>query len=106
MQQKKQLYRQGDVMFIRRPKSPSGDRKVRKDGIVMHGEATGHAHRIADLASAEVYDVGDGAFLSVSADGGVSIVHDEHLPIDLPKGDYEIRIQREYSPEGLRSVID
>lgn len=102
----KALYRQGDVMFVAISKAPRGKKQVRKDGIVMHGEATGHAHRVADLKAAEVYDIGENCYLSVSASGGVSIVHDEHLPIQLPPGDYQIRRQREYAPEGIHNVID
>ena len=106
MKQQTKLYRQGDVMFIRRARAPKGVRKVRPDGIVMHGEVTGHAHRIGDLKAAEVYDLGNGSFLSVTDEGGVSIVHEEHASFTLPKGEYEIRIQREYTPEGIRNVVD
>lgn len=98
------LYRQGDVLF-RVAKPPKGERKIRKDGIIMHGEATGHAHRIADLTSGEVYDIGERCFLSASP-AGVSIVHDEHGPIVLPGGAYEVLRQREYSPEEIRNVAD
>lgn len=99
-------YRQGDVMFIAVARKPSGKRAIREDGIVMHGEATGHAHRIADLKAAEVYDIGERCYLSVSEDGGVAIVHDEHLPISLPRGHFRIHRQREYTPVGIRSVAD
>ncbi|MGH9523996.1 MAG: hypothetical protein ACRD3E_15850 [Terriglobales bacterium] len=37
---------------------------------------------------------------------GVRIVHEEHAPIVLPPGDYEIVRQREYSPEEIRNVAD
>ena len=44
--------------------------------------------------------------MSVTAEGGVSIVHEEHGTVSVPKGDYEVTIQREYSPEEIRSVVD
>ena len=37
---------------------------------------------------------------------GVAFVHQEHCPVILPVGDYRITIQKEYSPESIRSVLD
>jgi len=102
----KKLFRQGDLLMVTIAKPPQGEKKVRPDGILMHGEVTGHCHRVADIKAATVYDVGDGAFLSVTDEGGVAIVHDEHGPIQLPRGDFEIRAQREYAPEEVRRVVD
>jgi len=86
-------------------KAPRGKRTIRKDGALAYGEATGHSHRVATLDAAQVYECGEGLYLSVSAEG-VAIVHEEHKTIDLPKGDYQITIQREYSPEAIRNVVD
>lgn len=108
-----ELKRQGDVLFIRRDCLPAGETKKRPDGAVAYGEVTGHSHRLADLASAEVMEIGQGVFVRVSEEGvsiegdpGATFVHEEHGPISLSPGDYEIRIQREYSPEAIRNVID
>lgn len=98
-------FRQGDVLIRSVGRLPNGERKPVADGILAHGEVTGHAHRVADLECAQLFNCGDGMFLSVGA-GGVSIVHEEHAPIELPKGTYQIRIQREYSPEAIRNVLD
>lgn len=43
-------------------------------------------------------------FLRVEASS--SLMHDEHGKIDVPPGDYEIIIQREYSPDAVRQVAD
>lgn len=106
-------YRQGDVMFIPVAKLPTGKATKRDNGTVAYGEVTGHSHRLADLESAEVLEIGDGLFVkvsesgvSISGDPGATFVHEEHGPVTLPPGDYKIRIQREYSPESIRSVID
>ena len=102
---KQKIYRQGDVL-IRAVKSvPAGERLPIADGVLAHGEVTGHAHRISDLAAAELFSCGNGRFMSVS-DVGVSILHEEHGPIELPVGDYEVVIQREYSPLEVRNVAD
>ncbi len=99
-------YRQGDVLLVPVSKLPPGERKLRKNGVLAYGEVTGHSHAVADLKAAEVYDIGDGAFLSVTDNGGVSIVHQEHGTVEIPKGDYRVTIQREYTPEEIRNVAD
>lgn len=105
MKQKQKMYRQGDVLIRQIAAFPAGERKVQADGCLAYGEVTGHAHRIADLAAAELFACGDGRYLSVG-EQGVSIVHEEHDLIALEPGAYEIRIQREYSPEEIRNVRD
>ena len=66
---------------------------------------TGHAHRLADPASGQVFSIGQNLFLEVLS-SSATIVHEEHGPVTLPKGGYEIRIQREYSPQEIRRVVD
>jgi hypothetical protein len=34
------------------------------------------------------------------------LTHEEHQLIAIPKGDWMVRIQREYEPEGWRYVAD
>lgn len=106
---KAEMYRQGDVLFRKIAQLPAGNLKHRKSGHVLEGEATGHIHRIADadLDVAKVLEAGEGQlYLSVSAEGGISIVHEDHKTIALPPGDYEVVRQREYSPEEIRNVAD
>lgn len=98
-------WRQGDLLFAQIPEFPKGKRTVRPTGYIEEGEATGHIHRIADLDAAEVMEIESGVFLSVSEEG-VSIVHEEHGPIMLPSGNYEVIRQSEYSPERIRNVQD
>jgi hypothetical protein len=99
------IYRQGDILIRKIKSAPKGKREPLKDGILAHGEVTGHCHRIAELTKAELFDCGAGRFVSVGRDG-VSIVHDEHDPIVLTPGNYEVIRQREYSPEEIRQVAD
>jgi hypothetical protein len=105
--------RQGDVLFIPIGKLPFGERVKRANGTVAYGEVTGHSHRLADLATADVFEIGDGLFVQVSAEGisiggnpGATFVHEEHGPANLSPGNYQIRIQREYAPDAIRNVID
>ena len=34
------------------------------------------------------------------------LTHEEHNPISIPQGDWMVRIQREYEPQGWRYVAD
>jgi hypothetical protein len=125
------IYRQGDVLIKRIKAVPQNTAKVRESGILAFGEVTGHCHRVArpeaatlrqssstkvaEYASSdtrnlshgdfEVLEIESGIYLRVGAIG-CSIIHDEHNPIVLPAGNYEITIQREYSPEAIRNVAD
>lgn len=106
------LYRQGDVLLKRIASLPTGERKKRENATLAYGEVTGHSHAIAaaDRGTAEVFEIGAGLYLHVSDQGisleGVTIQHEEHGPITLPPGDYEVTIQREYSAEAIRNVLD
>ena len=107
------LYRQGDVLFRAIPELPAGSRKKRDNATVAYGEVTGHSHALAveDRESAEVLEIGDGLFVHVTAsdiriEGGATFIHEEHGAVTLPPGDYEVTIQREYSPEAVRNVAD
>lgn len=109
----KKLYRQGDVLFTLISNPPKGAKTKRENATVAYGEVTGHSHCLAveDRSIAEVYELGAGLYVHVSDGGGISIegatfVHEEHGPITLPPGDYAVTIQREYSPEAIRNVID
>lgn len=71
---KRKTIQQGDVRLV--PcEAPQGERKLVEDGIVAHGEATGHKHRVT---KGKVYRI-DGQ-LYVRADGELEIVHEEHGP--------------------------
>lgn len=103
--QKLELYRQGDVLIRRVARLRKQIGKKRASGHILEGEATGHIHRLEDLTKAEVLEVGERLYLRVGAEG-VRIIHEEHNPITLPPGDFEITRQREYSPEAIRNVAD
>lgn len=98
------VWRQGDVFIVPIEQLPDGLRSRRP--VLAEGEVTGHAHRVSDPATAQVYGgESDGLFMDVIADT-TTIVHEEHGPITVPKGVYQIRIQREYHPREIRRVVD
>ena len=112
---------QGDVFFRRIKAVPANATVVKpEDGaiIVTHSE-TGHHHVVEDLTCVMYEDpasslvgylqLGDGC----QEAGGVDVVHkrawDTHETLRLlgkPGDVFEIRRQREWSPEGWRRVAD
>jgi hypothetical protein len=103
------LYRQGDVLLVAVTADlpPEAQLVAREHGrvILAHGEATGHAHAI-DHEAAELWALPDTRrFLRLPCEG-IALLHEEHAPIPLPAGLYEVRRQREYTPERIRTVTD
>lgn len=103
------MFRQGDVLIVPVKEVPAEAKPIahgRGRLVLAYGEATGHAHVVEGKAELLVADLEDleRRFLRVKAEARV--VHDEHDALILPPGDYEIRRQREYSPEANRWVAD
>ena len=71
---------------------------------LAEGEVTGHSHRIAD-GQAELYEKDGTLYLKVLSQTA-TLVHEEHKAVDIPQGNWMVRIQREYEPEGWRYVAD
>ena len=94
-------FRQGDLCIVKIEELPKNLKK-RKEGVILYGEATGHSHRLKD---GEVYESGELIYLNVPYI--TEIIHEEHDPIPLEKGIYEIKRQREYqSKDMVRLVVD
>lgn len=94
-------YRQGDVL-IQSVEQIQG--KKLSHLVLAEGEATGHKHIISE-GDAELYQHEGTLFLKVLSEEAL-LTHEEHKEIKLPKGNYEIKIQREYEPQGWRNVAD
>jgi len=97
-------YRQGDVLIIPNKKRPKDAQKLDHLKLAL-GEVTGHSHQIKQGNALLWAVAGMPGFLDVK-DESVDIVHEEHGTIKLPKGGYEILIQREYEPDGWQFVAD
>jgi len=94
-------YRQGDVLLVRVKEDVLSrpHRSVARDGgriVLAYGEATGHAHAVAE-PEAELIELETGERFLVTP-RGVSLRHEEHDPIELPPGTYRVVRQREYAP--------
>lgn len=102
------LMRQGDVFIesVTAVPETSRERPV-PHGTLVHGEATGHSHRLEDLTTGRLFAGAQPGeiFIEVVAPAA-RIVHEEHGPLALSRGVYRAWRQREYSPEKIRPVSD
>lgn len=101
------VIRQGDVVLIpinsvdlkqAEEIQPDKDRT-----ILAYGEVTGHAHALPASCTKQ-FKIGSQEFLKVEKMS--TLRHEEHDPIDVPAGLYEKKIAREYTPAGVRKVVD
>jgi hypothetical protein len=108
------MVRQGDVLLVPVAEIPAGARRLDRVAgclVLAEGEQTGHAHVIPDDAADAYFlplaDIDEmrRRFLKIEAE--VALVHEEHAPVTVPPGDYEVRRQREYVPAKVsRPVFD
>ena len=73
--------------------------------MLAYGEITGHSHRIAEPDAAELWEHGGQVYLKIVADQA-TVMHEEHKPITLTRGLYRVWMQREYTPQAIRTVRD
>lgn len=86
------MYRHGDVLLVPSQQIPAG---LTLDTLVVaEGELTGHAHRIQ--GQGQLIQSDQSLFLKV--DGEATLTHEEHGPIPLARGLYEVIQQREFAP--------
>lgn len=93
--------RQGDVL-LQKVQDIQG--KQLSHLTLAEGEVTGHSHRISS-GEAELYEKEGTLYLRVFSEQA-TLTHEEHKAIDVPEGNWMVRIQREYEPEGWRFVAD
>ena len=98
------MWRHGDVLIAQVEEIPA-EAELLPGVVLARGEATGHAHRVAEGGTAEIWRHGADTFLQVVA-SCAQIVHEEHKPITLPQGTYRFWFQREYSPKEIRRIVD
>jgi hypothetical protein len=93
--------RQGDVILL--PVQQVEGQKI-PHLTLAEGEVTGHKHLITE-GKAELSDKDGTLFLRVFSESAL-LAHEEHKAISIPQGDWMVKIQREYEPEGWRYVAD
>lgn len=101
------LYKsQGDVNFVATKKEAPTGATPRAGRVLAFGEVTGHKHAVVE-EDAEVLVRPDGS-MYLRAPSGATVVHEEHAPVTLPPGNYEVTIDREfdYASHMARNVAD
>lgn len=106
----REMMRQGDVLLVPADSIPADAVPEQPEGgrtILMHGEATGHAHAVLEREGT-IRSRGTGMTIErwLESHQAAPLVHEEHAPITVPAGVTRIVRQREYSPEELRNVAD
>jgi hypothetical protein len=86
-------YRQGDIIILGITEIPYSYSKpiLLATNVIREGEISGHKH---EVKNGKLYEMSGKIY--IEADRGCQVIHPEHKPIHLPKGKYEINIQREY----------
>jgi hypothetical protein len=119
-------FRQGELLFIP-VTAPEWAKKQMNEPlatkIIREGEVTGHKHEIegngvlTELRSTYFYpptemrdteksiSLPEGTMF-LTATNDIVIKHPEHKDLKLKKGDYVVRIQREYDEMRNRNVMD
>jgi len=110
----KKLAAQGDVLFRRIKALPDGLREVASENgeaVVAHSE-TGHNHTVHN-GEAKLFEKLEAdsmiCFLQIAGEYADVVHHrsfDTHETLRLLGGCWEVRRQREWTPEGLRRVED
>lgn len=108
------LAAQGDVLFRRIKKLPAGLREEMPKGeriVVAHSE-TGHDHTVQG-GEVKLFQKVEAdpmiCYLAITGEGAEVVHHrpfDTHQTLSLAGGFWEVRRQREWTPEGLRRVED
>jgi len=101
-----EFLQQGDVLIKPRP-VPREAVKV-DDCVLMHGEATGHAHRL-DGEGFTVFEHPKTKRKHLRiVKSGVMLRHEEHKAFEVPPGEYVVEGVREYDhfDEEARRVAD
>lgn len=86
-----QMYQQGDVI-VKKVSQIKG--KKLKGLTLAKGESTGHHHTITE-GDAELYENNGVLYLKVISPKA-TLTHQEHKTIEIPEGEYEIGIVREF----------
>lgn len=118
------MVRQGDVLIVRDDALKPGAEVPAVGGrvILATGETSGHCHAV-DARKAKLYELARREVAELAAVDRLLVVvervlmrvestqsrahqDERHTPIELPPGNYRVRVMREYDPRMLRSVAD
>lgn len=99
------MYRHGDLLIKEIEKIPKKLIEL-KTKTLAFGEVTGHAHVLSAGKTFAKNMKSEPEFLLLEQDA--ELTHEEHKPILISKGVYQVIREREYNPflEQIRKVMD
>lgn len=105
----KKAFRHGEVLFVKIDKLPDGLKKSESKIIVKGSHGHDHTFDSGKLYLRNVNNFVIGYFVA----NNTTLFHPEHgagkgqlKKAKIPNGIYEIRKQQEYTPDGLKPVVD
>lgn len=105
---------QGDMLITKIDSMPKGAKPISSEGgkfILAHSE-TGHHHTVKKTKGVSFFSNDNNPFIAylVVDNTKCYVEHersfDKHETLKFPPGIFEIRRQREYTPEGFRRAQD
>jgi hypothetical protein len=103
------MYQQGDVILLSTTIPETATKKTAKNNkyVLAEGEVTGHMHAIHDVNACELFENNNDMYLRVLNES-TTLTHEEHHKINIPTGDYIVRIVKEYDhfAEEAKKVVD
>ena len=111
------LIRHGDLLLRPIDKVREGDVRPRSSKVILEGEITGHAHRLLEDGEATILDYYEKTWREekpvrrdtyVQVASTVTLTHEEHGPLTIAPGLYEVIRAREfdYAANLARRVYD
>jgi hypothetical protein len=102
---RKAMWRQGDVLIEAVSEVPENLPRVKRL-VLASGDNTAQRHEIKERGVAELFgDPARSLYLVVKGEEA-TVVHPEHGPIVLKKGQYRVWRQREFAGTETRRVLD
>lgn len=87
------MFRHGDLLLKEIREIPP-DARLKGSNIIIEGEMTGHAHRLAGSGAQVFVEPGNRQYVDVI--DLTPLIHEEHNTIEMPPGKYEAVRQREF----------
>lgn len=97
------MHRQGDLLLVKVKALPKGLTK-KQNNVFAYGEVTGHSHRLKTKELVTYEDSNGDVYADLAK--STELIHEEHNPIKLDAGVWQVIRQREYSPSENRRVLD
>lgn len=106
MIQYEKAYRQGEILIFKVKEIPKSYQKPKPipSGVIREGEKEGHEHKL-EGGSAQLALFDDGNEGTLTIDKATTLTHPEHKAINLPKGQYVVKVQKEATGKDTHASV-